>query len=867
MPVAYRIFSNICCRTLPYINHRLIYTHLNSMKIRTSHPHLTRRKFVKDVALTGMGAAIFPNLLYSLDTQVNDYADSEALTGDGGALKLWYEQPADRWMKATPIGNGRLGAMIFGGITNERIALNEITMWAGKPDPHQHVPCGKKKLAEIRQLFFDGNVEEGNIQARRYLSGKPNTFGTHIPVGDIALMFHDDATKATEYRREVNIENAVTTVQYKIDQVQYTREYFCSNPDDIMVVHISADTEKRVDVAIRLNLLSKSAITALNNQLTYSGQATSTLKVNAFPDFASGGVDFSGIVHAGISGGTITTDGEQLQIKQADKVTLYIDIRTSFVSGQHKQACRHSIKKAVALSYKEIKNRHVNDYRRLYSRVDFSLETTGVADLPTDKRLARYNSGYPDAALCALFMQYSRYLLISCSRENSPLPANLQGVWNDNLAANMPWTCDYHLDINTQQNYWLANVGNLPECNAPLTSFISYLAKAGEQTAREVYGSPGWVAHTVVNVWGYTAPGEWPGWGLFPTAGTWIALHLWEHYNYTKDPVFLKKAYPLLKKNAEFFIDYMVRDPVSGYLMTGPCTSPENEFRYKGKNFSLSMMPTCDRVFIFELFTACVKASQLLGTDGPFAKVLSDAILQLPPIKIAKTGEIQEWFEDYEKALPNHRHTTHLTALYPYAQISLVRTPALASASAKTIQYRLEAPGWEDVEWSRGNMINFFARLKEPEKAHDSINKLLKNLTRDNLFTISVGGIAGANEDIFAFDGNQAGAAGIVEMLLQSHEDFIAFLPALPDEWSTGQYKGLCVRGGATAGVQWKDKQIQKIVLDASQANTFHLKIGLVENMQWLKNGKPYIPIAIKADIATIELKKNDRLEIVYPSL
>lgn len=838
------------------------------MNIPKTTRHNARRKFVKSIALTGIGATIFPSFLLSSDFPGMPSCIDAGTPGESQALKLWYEQPADKWMKATPVGNGRLGAMIFGGITKERIALNEITMWAGQPDAHQHTPCGKEKLTEIRQLFFDGKIKEGNALAHQYLSGKPNTFGTHMPVGDIQLTFNHDTAKATDYRREVNIENAVTTVQYKIDHIHYTREYFCSNPDDVLVVQISADTAKAVDVDIRLNLLSKSTITALKNQLQYTGKATSTLKVNGFPNFSSGGVDFAGIIHADVSGGTITKDGEQLKITKADKVTLFIDIRTSFVSDQYKAVCQHTIKKAAARQYEKIKARHIRDYGKLFNRVDFFLEQTGAQDLPTDKRLAKYNAGNHDPAMCALFMQYNRYLLISCSRENSPLPANLQGVWNDNLAANMPWTCDYHLDINTQQNYWLANVANLPECNAPLTEFIAYLSKAGEKTAREVYGSPGWVAHTVVNVWGYTAPGEWAGWGLFPTAGTWLALHLWEHYNYTRDLSFLKhKAYPLLKKNAEFFIDYMVADPVSGYLMTGPCTSPENEFLYKGSSLALSMMPTCDRVFVFELFTACVRAAQLLKVDTEFTTVLSDALLKLPPIKISRTGEIQEWFEDYEKAVPNHRHTTHLTALYPYAQISLAQTPALAAASAKTIRYRLEAPGWEDVEWSRANMINFFARLKEPAKAHDSINILLKHLTRDNLFTVSVAGIAGANEDIFAFDGNQAAGAGIAEMLIQSHEDYIEFLPALPKEWSSGYYKGLCVRGGATANVQWKNMHIQKIVLEASRSNAFTIKLPLVENIQWVKNGKVYAPVSIKEDKAVINMSKKDCLEIIYPSL
>jgi alpha-L-fucosidase 2 len=497
--------------------------------------------------------------------------------------------------------------------------------------------------------------------------------------------------------------------------------------------------------------------------------------------------------------------------------------------------------------------------------MEVSFGTSDADKLPTDIRFDRYNKGAYDPGLCALFLQYNRYLLISCSRENSPLPANLQGLWNDNLAANMPWTCDYHLDINTQQNYWAANITGLPECNIPLFNYIDYLAIAGEATAKKVYGSPGWVAHTVTNIWGYTAPGEWPGWGLFPTAGTWLALHMWEHYRYTADDNFLKtRAYPVLKKNAQFFLDYMVIDPASGFLMTGPSTSPENSFKSGDNVLSLSMMPSCDRVFLYELFNSCIASSRILNLDKSFRDSLQEAIGKLPPLKISKTGEIQEWFFDYDKAIPNHRHTTHLTSLYPYAQISLAATPALAEAAAKTIQYRLNAPDWEDVEWSRANMINFFARLKESEKAVSSINILLKDLTRENLLTFSVSGIAGAQNDIFVLDGNEAAAAGIAEMLLQSHEGYIEFLPALPAAWKTGHFRGLCARGGATASAVWENMKIKNASITALADNYFNIKITNPSNARFYKNGKNWQSVSLNGDIAGIDLKKNDILEIVY---
>jgi alpha-L-fucosidase 2 len=784
---------------------------------------------------------------------------------DKPVLKLWYKQPASEWMNSTPIGNGRLGAMIFGGIEEERIALNEITMWAGQPDPNQELPCGREKLAEIRNLFFEGQVEEGNKQAIKYLSGKPNTFGTHIPVGDLNLKFNYGEKEISEYQRELNIENAITTVSYKVGPVRYTREYFCSNPDNVLMVKLSADKKGALTFKLSLDLLSRAEISSTAGQLEFNGQATSTLKVDGFPTFGDGGVQFTGRVNASVKGGSVFSDQGTITIDRADEVILIIDIRTDYKSPDYMSMCNQTLKRALARDYDDIRNDHILDFSRLFSRVEVGFGSGPAEGLPTDERFKRYQSGGEDPGMPALFMQYGRYLLISSSRENSPLPGNLQGLWNDNLAANMPWTCDYHLDINTQQNYWPANITNLAECNVPLFNYIAYLAEHGRKTAMKVYGSPGWVAHTVTNVWGYTAPGEWPGWGLFPTASTWIASHLWEHFLFTKDLDFLKnKAYPLLKENAVFFMDYMVSHPENGYLMTGPSTSPENAYSLNGKVMSLSMMPTCDRVFVHELFTACIASSKILGIDQDFSKKLENAIQKLPPLKIGRNGTIQEWFEDYDIPYPNHRHTTHLTALYPYSQISLAKTPELAVAAKKTIDDKLTSEGWEDVEWSRANMINFYARLKEPEKAYNSIYLLLKNLTRENLFTISVAGIAGAQLDIFVLDGNAAGSAGIAEMLVQSHEGYIEFIPALPMEWKTGYYKGLRVRGGAATDARWEKGALVEASLKAGMKNSFNLRLPELAKAKFLLNGKPYRVASITGEIVQIDLEMNDILDIKY---
>ncbi|KAA6300493.1 MAG: hypothetical protein EZS26_003367, partial [Candidatus Ordinivivax streblomastigis] len=475
-------------------------------------------------------------------------------------LELWYDKPAKEWMQSLPIGNGRLGAMVYGGIDEETIALNEITLWSGEADPEQEISYGKEKLSEIRQLFFDGKIKEGNEAASKHLVGFPHSYGTHLPFGDLALDFEHDASPEN-YRRSLDLPNALAKVSYTVNDTLYTREVFCSNPDQVLVVHLKANKKKSISLQGRIKMLREATSEIKDNAFLLKG------KVN-YPKFGKGGVDFVGKIQFKAEGGSIVADGQSLRITEADEVTILIDIQTNLMLPDPEQTCLQHISNADQKDYKAIRQKHINDFSNLFSRVELSL---GVPknDIPTDERLKQLKNNIDDPDLMALFMQYGRYLLISCSREDSPLPANLQGVWNDNLACNMEWTCDYHLDINTEQNYWLSNVGHLSECNAPVFRFVDYLSKAGSKTARNVYGSPGWVAHTVVNIWGYTSPGSSIGWGLFPTGGVWMASHLWEHYLYTGDKVFLKTVgYPLLKQSAQFMLDYMVINPNNGYLMT-----------------------------------------------------------------------------------------------------------------------------------------------------------------------------------------------------------------------------------------------------------------------------------------------------------
>ncbi len=738
--------------------------------------------------------------------------------------KLWYQKPANEWMKALPIGNGRLSGMVYGKTNTEIIALNEITMWSGQYDENQNTVCGKTKMAAIRKLFFEGKPIEGNGAATDGFKSKSHSFGTHLPVGDLNLEFDHYERNITNYIRTLDLENAVATVSYKYKEVNYSREYICSNPDQVMVIHLTADHTSSINFDLSLNLLRQAEVNPVDKGLQFSG-------VVSFPNLGPGGVNFIGKIQVLTPNGSVSNDTscdnkQTLLVRNADEATIIIDIRTNYHSPDYKNICSSSVAEAMSKTFGQLKTAHTEDHSKLFKRVALSLGTSEADVLPTDVRWNRIKQGNIDPGLDALFFQYGRYLLIASSRENSPLPANLQGVWNDNLACNMGWTCDYHLDINTQQNYWASNVANLHECNIPWFKYIQDLSVSGEKTAREVYDSPGWVVHTVSNAWGYTGIGEGMAWSMFSASTAWVSTHLWTHYHYTQDKDFLKnEAYPILKKASEFFLDYMAVNPNNGYLMTGPSNSPENTFKFNGWELAMSMMTTADRVLVYELFSNCIESSKILDLDPEFRDSLEQALSKFPPIKIGKNGGIQEWFEDYEDAHPNHRHATHLLGLYPYSQISLEKTPELAAAARKTVENKLNAAGWEDVEFSRANTVLFYTRLKDAENAYKNFHALLKDLTRENLFTMSPSGIAGAPWDIFIFDGNEAGAVAVAEMLVQSHEGYIEFLPTLPQAWKTGSLKGLCVPGGAEIELEWSNGTITKATLRATADNTFRVKI------------------------------------------
>ena len=782
----------------------------------------------------------------------------QSATDSCGTTELWYAQPAKVWMESLPIGHGRLGAMTYGGIEEEKLALNESTMWSGQYNENQNKPFGREKMNQLRKLFFEGKLSEGNRIAGDNLHGNQTSFGTHLPIGDFKMQFIYPEGKVTGYRRSLSLDEAVSSVSFNSGGVNYKREYFATNPDNVLVLRLTADKQKSITMNMGLDLMRQADLSVEDNQLVFTGKVD-------FPLHGPGGVCFEGRIAVLADNGEVKMEQSGVGIKEADAVTLIVDVRTDYKSPDYKTLCADGVKKAAAKSYDELKQAHIKDYNTLYNRVSIHFGQDANRALPTDVRWKQVKEGKTDTGLDALFFQYGRYLTIASSRENSPLPIALQGFFNDNKACNMGWTNDYHLDINTEQNYWAANVGNLAECNAPLFTYIKDLAHHGAKTAEVVYGCKGWTAHTTANVWGYTPASSTIIWGLFPMAGSWIASHLWTQYEFTQDKQYLAEtAYPLLKGNAQFILDFLAKDPKSGYLMTGPSISPENWFRTAGgEEMVASMMPACDRELAYEILSNCVQASEILNTDREFADSLRTAIAQLPPIQLRANGAIREWFEDFEEAHPNHRHTSHLLALYPFSQITLEKTPELAEAARKTIENRLSAENWEDTEWSRANMICMYARLKDAQEAYKSVQLLQGKLSRENLMTVSPGGIAGAEGDIYSFDGNPAGTAGMAEMLVQNHEGYVEFLPCLPVEWKDGSFKGLCLKGGAEATAEWTNAVINKASLKATVDQVLKVKVPQGKKYRVLLNSKEAIANPDAKGLITVEMKRGDLLELL----
>ncbi len=746
------------------------------------------------------------------------------------SLILRYDKPATLWEETLPLGNGHLGLMPDGGIGREKLVLNDISMWSGSEVDAVRTDASKY-LEPIRRLLIEGKNWEAQQMIGKHFSCLPtvgswqgksanHTFGCYQVLGNLDII-SGDSMNITDYQRGLDLNTATAYTHFRANGSQVERTYFASRSADVMVIRYKTDSKKGLQLQVKLSRPERTTITYKNNTATMQGTLT---------DGKGGeGVSYLTCLDIKTTGGKVSSHPrEGITIKGAEEVLFFISSSTSLWEKDYQASVVKRLQAAKEQMFTALLHQHITDYKSYFDRVTLNLGKDTFAERTVPERISAFYRG-ENPAFAVTYFQFGRYLLISSSdnRENTyrPLPLNLQGLWAHQIQT--PWNGDYHVNINLQMNYWLAEVANLSDLHRPMLNFIQWLARHGEKTAKGYFNAPGWVVHWATNAWGFTAPGESPYWGSTNTPSGWLCQHLWEHYAFNLEKEYLREVYPTLRGSSAFYLACLVREPKNNYLVMAPSSSPENTYKLNGKNVAICLGSTMDMQIITEVFRNTIVAAEILKIDKEFTDSLSLALTQFPPMKISpKGGYLQEWMEDYEETDPQHRHVSHLYGLYPANLISPNTTPELAEACRVTLNRRGDA----GTGWSRGWKINFWARLLDGNRTYQLLRSLLQSPVKKSDNSGFTG--AGTYPNLFCahppfqIDGNLGGAAGIAEMLIQSHDGQISILPALPDVWkSEGSFAGLRARGGITIDVTWKDGNITSLVINTQESCEVKIKL------------------------------------------
>jgi alpha-L-fucosidase 2 len=768
-------------------------------------------------------------------------------------LKLWYDEPASIWNEALPIGNGRLGAMVFGDPAVERLQLNEETIWAGSPNSNAHNKS-IEALPKVRQLIFDGKFDEAQDLATRDIMSQTNDGMPYQTFGSVYISFPEHQ-KYTNYYRDLNISDATAKVKYTVNGVEFTREIITAFSDQVIAVKLSASKPGQITCNVFMNSpIDKTVPSTEGNQIILSGVGTNFEGVK-------GKVKFQGRLEAKNKGGEVSASNGILSINKADEVTLYISIATNFknyqdITEDEIAKSKSFLEKALPKSFDDIKKAHVAYYQKFFNRVSLDLGTNENAKKTTDVRIRDFKKQF-DPELASLYFQFGRYLLISSSQPGGQ-PANLQGIWNDMVTP--PWDSKYTTNINAEMNYWPAEVTNLSEMHEPFIQMAKELSVTGAETAKMMYNASGWVLHHNTDIWRVTAPVDSAASGMWPTGGAWVCQDLWERYLYTGDKKYLAEIYPIMKGAASFFLDFMIIDPNTKYLVVVPSSSPENTHAGGTGKSTIASGVTMDNQLVFDLFTHVIEASKLVSPDADFTERVQEALNKMAPMKVGKHSQLQEWQDDWDDPKDNHRHVSHLYGLFPSNQISPVKTPELFEGAKQSLIYRTD----ESTGWSMGWKVNLWARLLDGNHAYKLIQDQLHLVTADQ----RKGGGTYPNmldaHQPFQIDGNFGCTAGIAEMLMQSQEDAIHLLPALPTVWKNGSIKGLVTRGGFVIDMTWKNNKVSTLKVYSKLGGNCRLKLentlkankGITLKKAKGKNPNPlFYDVEVKKPIISKEAK------------